>query len=613
MNVFLRLVKYVKPYWKALTLGLIASLLYVAFNSTSMWLSASFLEVIFSPEKHSKQIEQTTSNLEQDKQLSLNKRIKLKTRDLVVQETPADTLKILCIVVFIMFFFKNIFRFFKRVAIQYVQLRLITDLRDGLYSHLHTLSLSYFDSERSGEISSILINDVLKLRRVFTITFNKLIVEPLNLLAFIVLLFIISWKLTLFSLIILPVSFLIISKIGHSVRRKGVRNSKQIAGIMSILNETLQGIRIVKAFAMEQFEKRKFFRETQKYFKLMFRLEKLKSVSSPLNEIMGSLLGVGLLWLGGNIVLSGSALAPEDFVRFIILLFAILTPIRRLNQINLDIQRGIASGIRIFSILDEKPTITEQPDAVPMKDFQDKIEYRDVWFAYNMEDGYVLEDINMEVNKGDIVAFVGSSGAGKSTLVDLLPRFYDPQKGEILIDGKNIQDYTIESLRQNMGMVTQEVILFNDTIFNNIAYGIDNADMEQVRKASRAANALDFIESMPKGYDTMIGEKGVKLSGGQRQRLSIARALMKNPPILILDEATSSLDTESEQKVQEAINELMRQRTTFVIAHRLSTITEADIIYVLEDGRIVESGTHDELIEEEDSRYSYYYELQFNV
>lgn len=610
MDVYLRLIKLAKPYWKIIVVGLIVSLLFVIFNASSVWLTASFVKVIF-PSGENQQVEEA-AQLETNVSVSINEKLKDITNTLIIKETPLETLRTLCFVILVAFLLKNVFYYIKEICLSYVQFQLITELRNRLYSHLHNLSLSFFHRKRSGEISSIIVNDVNVLQHTFSTSFNKLIVEPLNIIVFMFILFVISWRLTLLAIIILPMSGIIITKVGQSIRRKSVRTSKQIAGIMSVLNETLHGIRIVKAFAMEQFEKSRFFNETKKYFNLLFRRKKLQTVSSPINEIIGVFIGVILLWYGGSQVLAGTGLESEDFIRYIAMLFAVMQPLKNLNNVNVDIQQGIASGSRVFSILDEKPDVVEKPDAIKLEGFKKEIEYDHVYFRYNNSSEDVLSDINFTIKKGEVVAIVGHSGAGKSTIADLLPRFYDVKDGKITIDGIDIRDVTLKSLRSLMGIVTQETILFNDTIFNNIAYGVGNSDIELVKESALMANAMEFINEMPEGFQTIVGERGARLSAGQRQRIAIARALLKNPPILILDEATSSLDTESEKKVQQAIETLMKDRTVLVIAHRLSTIQNADKIIVLENGRIVEIGKHEELLNKEGSLYSYLYRIQFD-
>lgn len=609
MKIYLRVLGWVKVYWKTLVLGLLASFLYVLFNSASVWLTASFVNVIF-PQKHAEVVQERQAEELLPEKMDLNAKIKNYTNQILIKENPHQSLKRLCIIIFLAFLLKNVFFYLKSISFGYVQLKLIMNIRNRLYEHLHNLSLSYFHRKKSGELMSIILNDVGVMRRAFTVSFDKLIVEPINILTFVVLMFIISWKLALLAIVILPVTMVVISQVGQSIRRKSIRTSRKIAGITAILNETINGIRVVKAFAMEAFEKNRFFRETLNYFRLTFRRRRLRAISTPTNEIFSVAVGVILLWIGGNQVLSGSGIEAEDFIRFIILLFAILTPIRSLNTVNVDLQEGIASATRIFSILDEKPEIVEKPGALELTGFGREICYQNVWFQYNEQDGSVLKDINLELQKGEIVAIVGHSGAGKSTLVDLLPRFYDVSRGSITIDGVDIRDVTLASLRSLMGIVTQQTILFNDTVFNNIAYGMSDADPEAVITATKAANAHEFIVDFPDKYETVIGDQGSRLSGGQAQRIAIARALLKNPPILILDEATSSLDTESEQKVQSAIDRLMRDRTVFVIAHRLATIQSANRIIVLDKGEIAEVGSHRDLLRR-DGIYRYLYDIQF--
>lgn len=604
MNIYYRVFRLVVPYWKHVAIGLLASLFYVFFNSASVWMTASFINIVF-PTKEKNVTEQVAHAGRE----TLNEKIKAYTNQLILDEKPLNSLRNLCVFIFATFFFKNIFFYIKGISFSYAQLKFITELRNRVYSHIQDLSLSFFKRKRAGEITSIIINDVEVLRRSFSASLNKLIVEPVNIVAFVTLLMIISWKLTLISLLILPLSGYVITKIGQSIRRKSFRTSKQIAGIMSILSETVNGIRIVKAFAMEEFEKRRFTRETYRYFRLLFRRVRLRMISTPISETIGVTIGVILLWFGGRQVLSGSGLSPEDFIRFILLLFAILNPIKNLNNVNIEIQQGMASAGRIFSLLDEKSDVVEKPNAFVVTDFRESIVYDHVYFKYQESEDYVLKDISFEVKKGEIVAIVGFSGAGKSTLVDLLPRFYDVTEGRILIDGRDIRDINIKSLRSLMGIVTQETILFNDTIYNNIAYGHERIDFQEVVRAAKAANALDFIERLPDGWNTVIGDRGTKLSGGEAQRIAIARALLKNPPILILDEATSSLDAESEKKVQEAIEVLMQDRTVLVIAHRLATVTNADKIIVIDQGRIVEAGSHEELLQLR-GLYHHFYSMQ---
>ena len=542
--------------------------------------------------------------------LTLNEKLKYWTNGLILRDTAKETLQVLCVSVLIIFLLKNVFFYLKNITLTIVQFRLITELRNKLYKHFHKLSLSFFNQHKSGELTSIVVNDVANMRQALTIGFQRIFVEPINIIAFTALLFIISWKLALIAITIIPLAGLVIVNISRSIRRKSRRTAVKIAGITNIITETLTSMRVVKAFAMEDYEVERFSNETSNYYNLIFRRARLRSLAPPITETMGVFIGVALLWVGGTEVLNAQGLTSEDFIRFILIMFSGLQPIRSLSNVFAEIQVGAASAERVFVILDNPPTIVDEFDAVIIDTFEDKIQINDVSFEYESDDT-VLKNISFDIEKGSAVALVGSSGSGKSTLADLIPRFYDVNQGAIEIDGQDIRHVTLNSLRRLMGIVTQETILFNDTIRANIAYGQKDVDDKQVIAAATAANALEFIEELPEGLSTVIGEKGVKLSGGQKQRLAIARAIMKNPPILILDEATSALDTESERLVQEALGTLMTDRTVLVIAHRLSTVTNADNIIVLEKGQIKEMGTHDELIKK-NGLYSNLYTVQFN-
>ena len=606
-SLYKRMFKLVIQYWPYLLLSTLASLIYVVLNSASIWLTASLINNIL---MDFQQLVADHSQLTGENSLTLNEKLKFWTDGFILRGTPQETLKVLCLTIMVVFLTKNIFLYMKNYFMTVVQFHLITEMRNRLYKHFNALSLSYFDQKKSGELTSIVINDVANLRRALGTSFHQLLVEPINLLAFIILLFIISWKLALLSIVILPIAGLTILSIGRSIRRKSKRTAAMIAGITNIITETLSSIRVVKAFAMEGYEVQRFFKETHHYFQLILRRAKLRLLASPITETLGVMIGVLLLWVGGIEVLSGEGLTPEDFLRFILLLFAMMDPLRKLSKVNVSLQAGAASAERIFSILDTEPNIVDKTDSVKINSFEKQIMFNNVSFKYEFDDT-VLKDISFEIEKGSVVALVGSSGAGKSTLADLIPRFYDVDKGGITIDGHDIRDLSLNSLRRLMGIVTQETILFNDTVRANIAYGQIDINDEQVIPAAKAANALEFINELSEGFDTVIGEKGVKLSGGQRQRLAIARAIMKNPPILILDEATSALDTESERLVHKALETLMVDRTVLVIAHRLSTVTNADKIILLDKGEIKEMGTHNELMEKK-GLYSNFYNIQFN-
>ena len=470
------------------------------------------------------------------------------------------------------------------------------------------MSLAFFYRKRSGDLSSIIMNDVGALRQSIGVAFQKIIVEPINIFTIAILLFIISWKLMLIALLIIPFSQLIMQTIGNSIRRKARRNTKQIGGILSIITETLTSIRIIKAFAMGEKEKERFNRESWKYFNLLFRSSKLRLMSSPIIESIGVSMAVLLLWLGGSSVIKNESLSSEDFLRFMFLLFSMLGPIRSLSNVHIVLQNGFASVERIFTILDEKPEILDS-GIKKIQTLKTNLKFEGVSFAYD-SGSFRLNNINFEIPKGNTVALVGSSGCGKSTIADLIPRFFDINEGIISIDGIDIKDFSITSLNGIMGIVTQETILLNTSIRENIIYGNKIVDEHKLIDSMKAANAIDFINDLEFGLDTLVGERGVKLSGGQKQRVAIARALYKNPKLLILDEATSALDSESERLVQQALENLMDDRTVLIIAHRLSTVRNADNIIVLDNGKIVEQGTHKDLIQL-DKYYKFLYDNQF--
>ncbi|MEA2105629.1 MAG: ABC transporter ATP-binding protein [Bacteroidota bacterium] len=472
----------------------------------------------------------------------------------------------------------------------------VRDIRNKLNQKILGLQLSYFTEERKGDIISRMTSDVQEVEAAIVRSLNNAIKAPITIIIFLFVLFITSPFLTIFVLLLLPFTGGVIGRIGKSLRRKSGKGQAQLGLILSYIEETLFGLRIIKAFNTENKIHDRFVKENNSYTRLMNRIWRRKDLAGPFSEFMATVVIVIIMWYGGSMVLNNDAMmTPQTFIFFLVVFSQIIPPSKEFSTVYYNVQHGLASLDRIEVILDANITITEKPDTKPKKDFQDCIEYKDVSFKY-IED-YVLKDINLTINKGQTVALVGQSGSGKSTLVDLLPRFYDILEGEIKIDGMNIQDLKILDLRNLMGIVSQESILFNDTIYNNIAFGMKTASEEEIIAAAKVANAHEFILQTEHGYQTSIGDRGSKLSGGQRQRISIARAVLKNPPIMILDEATSSLDTESEKLVQDALFKLMENRTSIVIAHRLSTVRNADEICVLQEGKIVERGKHDELIE----------------
>ena len=607
-SIYRRMGQLMFHYWPYIIISSVSAIVFVLLNSTSMWLVASLINNVLSDFEKIVQSQAEWEKLMPD--VTMNEKLKYWTNKLILRETPAESLKVLCITLLGVFFTKNIFLYIKNILLRIVELKLVKNIRDRLYQHIQTLSLGYFNTKETGYITSIVMNDVGQFQSAVGVVFQRLFVEPINILTFVTLLFIISWKLAIIAIVILPLAGITIVTIGRSIRRKSRRTQTKIAEIMQILTETLSSIRIVKAFVNEKEEVKKFTGESQNYFNLLLQRARLNLISGPVTESFGVIIGVVLLWYGGMEVLSNEGLSPEDFIRFIVILFSILGPIKQMSNVNIKIQMGAASAERIFGLLDTPPEIVEKADAVDLGEFRQSIEFDRVHFEYNDGDERVLDEVSFTINKGEVVAMVGPSGSGKSTIADLIPRFYDVSRGTIRIDGHDIRETTLASIRGNMGIVTQEVILFNDTIRNNIAYGQPNVSEEAIRQAADAANATTFIEETTHEFDTLIGERGVNLSGGQKQRLAIARALLKNPPILILDEATSALDTESEKMVQRAIEVLIKDRTALVIAHRLSTVQNADKIIVLEKGEIIEVGSHTDLYNKA-GLYRRLYDIQF--
>jgi len=607
-SIYRRMGQLLFHFWPYIFISSLAAIVFVFLNTASIWLTASLINNILADFD---KIVQAQAEWAGKAGLTLNEKLKYWTNVLILRETPLESLKILCLSILTVFFIKNIFLYIKNILLRIVELKLVKEIRDRLYIHIQTLSLGYFNRQHSGTITSIVMNDVEQLQTALAVVFQRLFVEPINILTFVALLFIISWKLALIAIIIIPLAGIAIFSIGRSIRRKSRRTQAKIAEIMQILTETVTSIRIVKAFVNEKEEVKNFTRESKHYFKLLLKRARLDLIAGPTTETFGVIIGVVLLWYGGMEVLAQKGVSAEDFIRFILILFSILGPIKQLSNVNLKIQIGAASAERIFGLLDTPPEIVEDPDPVELDVFNNAIEFDQIHFEYSDADERVLDGVSFTIKKGEIVALVGPSGSGKSTIADLIPRFFDVSKGALRIDGKNVRKISFSSLRGSMGIVTQEVILFNDTIRKNIAYGQSDVTEEAIQKAAKAANALEFIEQTPDGFDTLIGERGVNLSGGQKQRLAIARALLKNPPILILDEATSALDTESEKMVQKAIEVLMKDRTALVIAHRLSTVQNADKIVVLDKGKILEVGSHNELYEK-GGLYRRLYDIQFD-
>lgn len=614
MKVFKRLIKFFLPYWKYILTAIASTFLYAVLNGVSIYLTIPLLDTLFLKSNSSSSV-QLLKKKSGTLSIGWIENIKQQISDafnaFIFSGDVINILFKICSLILVSFILKNIFHYLQEYFLAYAEQGIIKDIRNKLYSHLHKLPMSYFKNERTGDLISRITNDVTVIQSSVSAIFLSLFKEPLTIFVFIFIAVTISWQLTLISFLILPFSITIIAVIGTKLRKQTMMLNKSIGWITTILNETISGIKIVKAFNMESYEIKKFESHTNKYFRRVLKRARLRAISGPTTEIIGVAVGIVIIFYGGKLVVVDHQLEASKFLGFLFSVFQILPSLKQMSGINNKVQEAIAAGYRIFEVLDKEPSIKDPVKPVELNEFNNQIEFRNVTFKYDDGDDLILDNVSFTAKKGEIIAFVGSSGAGKTTLVDLLARYYDPTDGKVLIDRIDIKDMTLFNLRKFLGIVTQETVLFNETVKNNIAYGLTNFPLEKIIEVAKAANAHDFIMELPQKYDTVIGERGTKLSGGQRQRISIARALLKNPPIMILDEATSALDNESEILVQEAIERLMDNRTTFVIAHRLSTVRNANAIIVLEKGKIVQQGNHDELIRIEDGIYKRLYDLQF--
>ena len=519
----------------------------------------------------------------------------------------AAMLKWIPIIIIVMYFIKGGCSYGQTVLMNFIGQRVVTDLRSDLYNHIQKQSLSFFNKNPTGILMSRITNDVNLIQGAVSEAVSSLFKDSFTLVGLIFVIFYRDWKLAIIAAFVFPLTIYPIAKFGEKMRKVATGTQITMGSLTSMLQETISGTRIVKAFGMEAYEGRRFSKENEDLFRLFMKSVSIRAISSPFMELLGGLGIAAIIFYGGYQVIQGTS-TPGTFFSFLTALIMLYEPVKRLTNINNTIQQGISASTRVFSIMDITPGIRNKKGAVALPRISKDIAIRNITFSYGDEP--VLKNINLDVNAGEVVAFVGMSGGGKTTLVNLIPRFYDVTKGQILIDGHDIRDVTVESLRGQIGIVTQQTILFNDTVRNNIAYGDIQKSDEEIISAAKAANAYQFIQSLPKGFETVIGEQGARLSGGEKQRLSIARALLKDAPILILDEATSSLDTESEMEVQGALENLMKGRTTLVIAHRLSTISHANRIIVLVAGEIVEEGTHDTLLEKK-GEYFKLYNMQF--
>ena len=611
MKTYLRILQYARPLMAFLPQYLLYTVLTIFFSIGNFTLIIPLLSVLF--DKTDKVPARAPDHLPAFKPTIqwITDTFNYLFADVLTDHGKMGALAFVCGVVVLSVLLSNVFRYLSLRLLAKVRARVIRNLRRDLYHRIIGLQLSFFSGERKGDLMSRFTADVQEVETSVVNTFTAVIKEPLTIIAYFLVLFHMSVPLTLFTLVLLPISGGIIATIAKRLRTQAKQSQKTLGTMLSVIDETLGGIRVVKAFNAQEYIKGKFEEQNDQYARTSRNIDNTRDLASPFSEFAGVSVVAGLLYFGGTLILGGqSALDGETFIGYVILFSQVLTPAKALSSSFGNIQRGLVAGERVLSIIDTEPAIRDQPNAQVLPPFEREIEFHDLSFGYG--DTPVLHHINLRIKKGQTVALVGGSGGGKSTLADLLPRFYDPSAGQILIDGHDLRACTLHSVRDQMGIVTQESILFNDTIFNNIRFNTQ-ATKAEVMEAARIANAHDFIVASPDGYQTVIGDRGGRLSGGQRQRLSIARAILRNPPILILDEATSALDTESEKLVQEALQRLMQNRTSLVIAHRLSTVQHADEIVVLQHGRIVERGTHDELIRREGGVYQRLSSMQTNA
>jgi subfamily B ATP-binding cassette protein MsbA len=577
MKTYLRILQYVKPYTKRIVITFFVMIITAILTALSFYIIKPVIDkILANPDK----------------------------------QEAMKYITILPVAIIIVYALKGIFMFIQHYLINWTGNRVILDIRYKLYCHITDLSMRFFNNQKIGTLISRITNDVNSLHGALSNVLGNIISAVLNILGLVIMMFYLNWKLALIAIFVFPIAVYPIVQFGKRMKLAAIGLQQKMGDITSVLNESFNGIRVVKAFGMEEYERKRFNSDLWNFFVYDMKAVRAVAMASPIMETIGAIGIAAIVLLAGKAVIAGT-LTTGTFFAFIAAITGLYPQAKKLNDMNNTIQVALASAERVFQILDEKPEIVDLPDSIEKNDFNDKIEFKNVVFSYN-KDEKVLKDVSFRILKGQVFAAIGPSGAGKTTIADLLARFYDVDAGEILIDGINIKKIKISSLRKLIGIVTQETILFNDTIKNNIAYGNPDIDETKVIEAAKAANAHNFIIKQLDGYNTFIGDRGVKLSGGQRQRIAIARAILRNPPILILDEATSSLDSESEILVQEAINNLMKNRTTFVIAHRLSTVRNADYIIVIEKGKIVEEGTHSSLYQN-NGLYRKLYDMQFKL
>lgn len=592
LKTYFRLLSFAKPIEKFAIPYLLCTVLGVIFNTLNLAMLAPLLSTLFNTQ------EEGASVVKPENWTDVFGYLNYYAQQANLEYGTLGALKLVCGVIVLSVLLGNLFRYFSERIMENMRIHTLLNLRKRVFDNVMNLHVGYFSNQRKGDIISKISSDVQVVQFSVTGTLQVVFKEPLQLLAYIFMLFAISYKLTIFSLLVIPVSAFFIAKIVKRLRTQASQAQHLYGVMISYLDEALSGIKIIKAFNATELIKDKFHQENLKFSRLGKKMAKRQQLSSPVSEFLGVTMVTGIVLYGGSLIINNqSELSPSDFIAYIALFSQVMRPAKALTNSFSSIHSGLAAGDRVLDLIDQKPDIQDKAGAIDLKSFESSIEIQDLSFSYPGRP--VLKHINLSIPKGKMVALVGPSGGGKSTLMDLLPRFIEPESGSIKIDGQDIREVKMDSIRNLMGLVNQESILFNDTIFNNIAFGVPDATQEEVEAAARIANAHEFIIQTENGYQSNMGDRGLKLSGGQKQRICIARAVLKNPPIMLLDEATSALDTESERLVQDALNKLMKNRTSFVIAHRLSTIQSADLIVVLEDGHIIEKGNHQELMSRE--------------
>ena len=603
MKDFCRILKYVNPYLGFAGLNIFFNILNILFSLVSITMIIPFLGLLFgTQQKVYNPIDLSFSAI------SVKENFYALITNIIDDKGKVEALVFICVLILVMFFCRNLCRYLALYFLSPIRNGVVCDLRNDLNKKIISLPISYFTEKRKGDITARMTTDLVEIEWSVMSSLEMFFKDPLNIIIFLITLIIISPKLTLFVIILFPITGFLIALIGKSLKKSSEKGQSKMGILLSIIDENLSGLRIIKAFDAEKMVHKKFEKESADYKNIMTQLLRKKDLSSPMSEFLSTVVMIVVMWFGGKLVLSGtSTLSPEEFIGYIAIFSQLIPPAKSFTSAYYFIQKGSASAARIHQILDAKNEIKDAKNTEKISEFKSEINFKAVSFSY--ENIQVLKEINLSIKKGETVALVGQSGSGKSTLADLIARFYDVKIGAVKIDGKNIKNLKIADVRALMGIVNQESILFNDSIMNNLLLGNPTATKKEVRLAAKVANAHHFILQTENGYDTNIGDSGVKLSSGQKQRINIARAILKNPPILILDEATSSLDTQSEKLVQDALNNLMKNRTSIVIAHRLSTIQHADKIIVLHEGRVVEEGTHKELLTN-NKNYKRLYDLQ---